>query len=31
NPDGVELEFIIFIQHRLRTSKIGRVMKNLLN
>ncbi|CAF1251496.1 unnamed protein product [Rotaria sordida] len=21
NPDGVELKFIIFIQHRLRTSK----------
>ncbi|CAF0915876.1 unnamed protein product [Rotaria sordida] len=31
NPDGVELKFIIFIQHRLRTSKIGRVLKNLLN
>ncbi|CAF3522987.1 unnamed protein product [Rotaria sordida] len=32
NPDGVELKFIIFIQHRLRTSKIMFVLwKNLLN
>ncbi|CAF1045653.1 unnamed protein product [Rotaria sordida] len=34
NPDGVELKFIIFIQHRLRTSKkknYVRALKNLLN